>query len=109
MSLWDTLQSIWNEKLYVLAPVGMVVSFVAMVWLNLSPWSDFHYIPETVEMFFAGCVCGLMARNNEEFFAPSMMLPAAVNYVLKALLIPITMLLTVCFYAGLYFGGKNNE
>jgi len=96
-----------NKKLRVLAPTSMVVSFVAMVWLNLSPWSDFHYIPETVEMFFAGCVCGLMARKDEELFAMSMVLPAMVNYLFDALFNPITLLLSGCFYAGLYLGGEN--
>jgi len=109
MSLWDTLQSIWNEKLHVLAPVGMVVSFAAMVWLNLSPYSDLHYIPEAVEIFLAGCICGRMARKDKELFVMSMILPAAVNYILNVLLIPITIFLAGCFYTGLYLGGKNFE
>ena len=112
MSLWDILfgGQIVIKKMYVPALcVGLMASFIIMVILNLSPYVRLHYIPEAVELFLAGLICGLMARKDEELFAVSMVLPAMANYVLNALFVPIAMFLAGCFYTGLYLGGKNFE
>jgi len=98
-----------NKKLHVLAPISMVVSFVAMVWLNPSPWSNLHYIAEAAEMLCAGLILGRISKKDEELLALSLMLPAMANYVLNALFVPIAMFLAGCFYTGLYLGGKNFE
>ena len=99
-----------NKKLYAPALcVGLTASFIIMVILNLSPYVELHYIPEALELFLAGLVCGLLVRNDEELFAVSMVLPAMANYILNALFVPIAMFLAGCFYAGLYLGGKNGE
>ena len=93
-----------NKKLHVLAPISMVVSFVAMVWLNPSPWSNLHYIAEAAEMLCAGLILGRISKKDEELLALSLMLPAMANYVLEALLVPTTILLAIVYYVGLCIG-----
>jgi len=97
-----------ERRLYC-ASVGLVISFIAMLLLLNSPWPNLHYVAEVVEMFFAGCVCGLMVRKekDEELFIASMMLPAMANYVLGALFVPACAALACFYYAGLYLGGES--
>ena len=94
-----------NIKKLCCALIGAATSFIIMFLLNLSSYPQLHYLPEAFEFFLVGVTCGLISRQNLELFIASMMLPAMVNYVLGALLVPIAIFLAVCFYAGLYLGG----
>jgi len=89
--------------------VGIFVSFATMVTLNLSPYSNLHYIAELAELFLLGVFCGKLSQSDEELFAMSMMLPPLVNYLFNALLVPITVFLAFAFYVGVYVGLKEGE
>jgi len=86
--------------------VGAFASFLIMVALNLSPYSNLHYIPELAELVLLGVLCGKLSQNDSELFAMSMMLPPLANYVLGAMLVPATVILAICFYSGVYVGLK---
>ncbi len=86
--------------------VGIFALFLIMVGLNLSPYHSLHYIPEFGELFLLGVLCGKLSQNDSELFAMSMMLPPLANYVLGAILVPIAIILAICFYVGVYLGLK---
>ena len=87
--------------------VGTMVCFAFMVALNLLRYMELHYVFEAAEFFLAGVTCGLISREDEELFAVSLVLPAAVNYLFGALFVPICAALACFYYAGLYLGGES--
>jgi len=100
-----------NIKKLCCALIGAATSFIIMFLLNLSSYPQLHYLPEAFEFFLAGVTCGLISREDEELLAVSMVLPAAINYLFNALLVPVCAALA-CFYyvgvyAGMYLGGEN--
>ena len=98
-----------DKKLYILASV-MTTSFIIMILLIASPYSELHYLPETVLMFSAGCFCAQLCED-EDTLGLGMVLPVVILFALGGLLIPVCLLLVAFYYSGLFLaiGGETHE
>jgi len=91
-----------DKKLYILASI-MTASFIIMILLIASPYSELHYLPETVLMFSAGCFCAQLCED-EDTLGLGMVLPVVILFALGGLFILICLFLMIVYYLGLYTG-----
>ena len=91
-----------DKKLYILASV-IAASFITMILLIFSPYSETHYFPEIILMFSMGYFCAQLCED-EDTLGLSMTLPIVVLFALKGLFIPVCLVLITFFDLGLWFG-----